>query len=239
MDCFKVLILIGRPASGKSEIIDFLRQLPAGDRKERYRIDSFTVIDDFPMLWSWFEDDKLLTRMGRPRLHSDDDGFFKYPYLWHLLIARLELEYQKLRAGEVNTGGTAIIEFARGTEHAGYRGAFEHFSVDLLAQSAILYVDVSFEESLRKNRRRFNPDRPHSILEHALPDDKLRRLYGDDDWRQLSSTSESHLQLRGVTVPYAVFDNEDDVTTPRGAALGTRLSDVLGLLWDRRCALRT
>ena len=32
-------------------------------------------------------------------------------------------------------------------------------------------------------------------------------------------------------MPYAVFPNEDDVTTERGPALGERLEDTLARLW--------
>jgi len=39
--------------------------------------------------------------------------------------------------------------------------------------------------------------------------------------------------LQGVDVPYAVFDNADDVTTAQGAALGERLESSLGRLWER------
>jgi hypothetical protein len=34
-------------------------------------------------------------------------------------------------------------------------------------------------------------------------------------------------------VPYAVFENEDDVTTARGTALGERLEETLTKLWER------
>ena len=95
----------------------------------------------------------------------------------------------------------------------------------------MIYVRVSFQESLRKNRRRFNPDRPHSILEHALPDEKLARLYREDDWGQLAAADPRFLAIRGRRVPYAVFENEDDLTTPGGEALGKRLEQVLGGLW--------
>ena len=44
---------------------------------------------------------------------------------------------------------------------------------NLLGRAAVVYVRVSFEESLRKNSLRFNPQRPDSILEHALPDETL------------------------------------------------------------------
>jgi hypothetical protein len=95
-------------------------------------------------------------------------------------------------------------------------------------------VRVSFEESLRKNRRRFNPDRPDSILEHALPDEKLTRLYHDDDWAILSASNPHFLDVRSIRVPYVVFENEDDVTTGNPDLLAERLEQVLGRLWELR-----
>ena len=69
---FDVILLIGRPASGKSEIIYFLTHLPAHIRGERFHIAQLEVHDDFPMLWAWFEEDDLLNKkFGLPRLHSD------------------------------------------------------------------------------------------------------------------------------------------------------------------------
>ena len=111
--------------------------------------------------------------------------------------------------------------------------AFPHLSDELLAQSGILYVEVSFEESLRKNRKRFNPDRPDSILEHGLPDAKLEWLYSGDDWRAITADDEAVLTVRAVDVPYVIFENEDDVTTGRDEALGQRLEERLELLWRR------
>ncbi|TFH03663.1 MAG: hypothetical protein E4H09_04850 [Spirochaetales bacterium] len=171
--------------------------------------------------------------MGKPRLHTDADGYFAATHLWHLLIRRLDLEYRKLLADNpaFSHDRTAVVEFSRGAEHGGFREAFQHFSDELLSRAAILYLDVSYEESLRKNRRRFNPDRPHSILEHALPDDKLERLYGKSDWEELASGSEGFIQVRDLRVPFAVFHNEDDVTTPGGEPLANRLADRLKRLF--------
>jgi hypothetical protein len=38
------------------------------------------------------------------------------------------------------------------------------------------------------------------------------------------------LSIRGHRVPYAVFENEDDLTTAGGPRLGARLAQVLGSL---------
>ena len=233
-DTFDILILIGRPASGKSEIIDFLTRTPDPVRRERFHIAQLEVLDDFPMLWTWFEEDDILSKIfGMPRLHSDEDGYFLYRDLWHVLIRRLSLDYaKKLRdRPSYHDHTTALIEFARGSEHGGYGEAFQHVSDEILKRAGLIYVHVPFEESLRKNRRRFNPDKPDSILEHGLTDEKMERLYHDDDWSTLAPDEYGHLRLRGHAVPYAVFANEDDITTDQPHELAARLESVLGKLW--------
>ncbi len=237
MNNFNTLLLIARPAAGKSEIINYLKNTPKDERSNRFHIGEFAEIDDFPMLWTWFEEDALLSRMGYPRLHTTPDGYFKYTYLWDLLVERISLEYTKLMR-DFN-GDTIILEFSRGSEHGGYQRAFEHIADEILQNLAIIYIDVPWEESLRKNRRRFNPDRPDSILEHGLPDDKLEKLYRYTDWHDLTKQSPEKISIRGFEVPYVTFDNADDVTTAQGHELGNRLESVLSVLWNRYRELQT
>lgn len=230
---FDIILLIARPAAGKSEIIDYLKATPKEERETRFHIGSFDEIDDFPMLWAWFEEDALLEKMGQPRLHTDPQGIFLYQYLWDVLIERISLEYEKKLRNIPNYDErfTTIIEFSRGTEHGGYRSAFSHLAPQMLDRMAILYIDVSWEESLRKNRKRFNPEKPDSILEHGIDDWKMERLYKEVDWSDVSKDDPEFLTIQGVRVPYVVFDNSGDVTTQRGAALGIRLEETLQKLW--------
>jgi len=232
--CFDAILLLARPAAGKSEIIDFLKKTPPEQRLEKFHIGQMTEFDDFPILWGWFEEDAILEKMGYPRLHSDSDGYFLGNHHWDVLIERLSLEYQKWLRDRSHDGQchTAIIEFSRGSEHDGYQKAFQHLSPEVASQCAILYVNVSWEESLRKNRRRFNPDRPDSILEHGLEDEKMEFLYREVDWHQVSSPHPEFIEIQGYQVPYVVFENEDDVTTQKGEALESRLNTSLNKLWD-------
>ncbi len=234
-NAFDVIILIGRPASGKSEVIDHLKKTPVQDRLDRFHIGEFEEIDDFPMLWTWFEEDAILEKiLGQPRIHTDAQGYFLHRYQWDLLIERISLEYDKrLRDDGYHGRFTTIIEFSRGVEHGGYASAFRHLNERILREAVIVYIDVTYEESLRKNRKRFNPARPDSILEHGLPDAKLERLYRDVDWEEISAGSGTHIGIKGVHVPYVVFHNMPSKTDDP-ALLGPALEDVLTRAWSLR-----
>jgi len=151
-----------------------------------------------------------------------------------LLIERLCLDYAKVtrNAPNYHDHHTTLIEFSRGAEHGGYAAAFQHLSDDVLRRAAILYVRVPYEESLRKNRRRFNPHKPDSILEHGLDDEKMERLYRDDDFATVAPGDSGLVTIRSYRVPFAVFPNEDDVTTGKPEQLAQRLQSVLGVLWE-------
>lgn len=232
---FPVLLLLARPGAGKSEVIHYLKQLSLEERITRFHVAEILEIDDFPMLWTWFEEDDLLEKMGHPRLHSDPEGYFLGQHLWDLLIERICLDYRKLLRDKPNLSdtNTVLIEFSRGTEHGGYTSAFNHLSNEILKQMAVIYINVSWQESLRKNRKRFNPDKPDSILQHSLPDEKLEKLYRYNDWEAISAADPDFLQIMGNLVPYQVMDNEDDVTTQGGEPLGDRLEKVCTALWSR------
>ena len=236
---FDALLLLARPAAGKSEIIHFLKNTPSQFRKLRFHIGDIHEIDDFPMLWTWFEEDDLLQQMGFPRLHSSPDGYFLGNHLWNLLIRRICLEYQKAKRDTAETAVTTLIEFARGMEHGGWKTAFTHLTPQVLEHAAILYVNVSYAESLRKNRNRFNPDRPDSILQHGLSNEKMERLYKESDWEEVTSGYREYLPIQGIQVPFVVFENEDDVTTPGGEPLGVRLEQALSNLWKYYLAVHT
>ena len=234
-DRFEIIILIGRPAAGKSEVIDYLKKTPVEERLNRFHIGRFEEIDDFPMLWTWFEEDAILEKlMHKPRIQTDADGYFLHQHQWDLLIERISLEYDKKLRDEGYAGSvTTIIEFSRGTEHGGYASAFGHLSPAVLDKACVLYIDVPYEESLRKNRRRFNPKRPDSILEHGLPDAKLERLYREVDWAEFKGSDPGFIHFAGRKLPYAVFDNMPE-KTDKPDVLGAHLEDVLNRLWTLR-----
>ena len=230
---FPILILNARPAAGKSEIIEFLKNIPDEERFKDFHIGKIKVIDDFPFLWRWFEEDAILTKTGHPRLFTDEKGYFKYPYLWDLLIHMINLEYEKFIKNSINNHDyTIIIEFSRGKEHGGYQRALPNLSSLILESGVLMYVDVSWEESLRKNRARFNPSRPDSILEHSLSEEKMLKLYSGCDFHAITLENKDYLTINSINLPYTVFNNWDDVTSGSIYELDKRLNSTLDYLWN-------
>jgi hypothetical protein len=240
---FDIIILNGRPAAGKSEVIDYLTQIPLEERIRRFHIGEFEEFDDFPILWERFEDDDLFEKYGKPRLISDNtftyqgetlSGYtFKDPFFWHFLIEKLSFNYSKrLRdQPDYHSTHTAIFEFARGSEHGGFKEAYEYLADEVLDRACTMYISVDWPESLRKNRRRYNPDKPDSILEHALEDKKLEMMYKESDWEEFSGADPDFLEVKGRKVPYAIFDNMPEKTDKPGV-LGAHLEEVCRRLWE-------
>ncbi|MCX6062574.1 MAG: hypothetical protein NTV26_00065 [Caldiserica bacterium] len=231
MEKLDVILLIGRPAAGKSETIDFLKHLPGEKRLQEYHIAPFDELDDFLYVWQTFEDDNIREHMGLPRRDTDTNLYFLDDRIWDFFIERIDLDFRKKLARDplFLERHTVLMEFARGGTH-GFESAFQHLSDDVLARAAILYIDVSFEESLRKNRRRYRPEEADSILYHSLEDAKMERYYKENDWERLSEgRDDGFIAVKGRHVPFAVFHNELEKTLDP-EPLGAALRDVTGRL---------
>ncbi|MBU0491964.1 MAG: hypothetical protein KKA73_26655 [Chloroflexi bacterium] len=241
-ETFDHLVALGRPACGKSEFIDFMTHVPPDERVARYHLGEFQVVDDFVFLWAKFEEDDIWERLGRPRqvsAPSDTGGYMVTDdILWSFLIEKVNqvIADRFLAQGPAYYHDhTVLIEFSRGGE-AAYRQALGRLSQQVLAQAAILYIDVSFEESLRRNRDRYDEDQPDSILAHSVPVDTMYSIYRADDWRELTGAKPAgYLSIHGLSVPYVTMHNEPESTDP--AVLEMRYGealDELKYLYDKR-----
>lgn len=230
---FPIIILIGRPAAGKSEVIAYLKKLSDEERRAKLHIAPFVEIDDFVWVWETFEDDDIRSKHHRPRLHTTPDYHFFDPFIWNLFIEKMNLAVAKKLACDPDflTQHTIILEFARGGEN-GFGEAFSYLADDILQRAAIVYIAVSYAESVRKNRRRARPGLEHSILHHSLTDEKMERYYKTNDWDKLSGgKSEGMIEIKGRCVPFAVFQNEPEKTDDP-AKLGPALEEVFKKLWE-------
>jgi hypothetical protein len=228
-DIFHTIILTARPAAGKSEVIDFLKKQNPDDRRKIYHVGEIVEIDDFPYIWEKFEEDKILSDAGRPRLWTDDQLYFKDDWAWDFFLEKMNVAFRKHLA-QKDAGRTVLFEFARGGSH-GVAHALDVIAPEVLRHAGILYVQVSYEESVRKNRRRFKPELAHSILFHSLPDEKMERYYKETDWPQLATSGlQGTIRAQDLNVPYAVLVNEPEVTDSV-SKLAPALREALDRLW--------
>jgi hypothetical protein len=234
---FPVIIITGRPAAGKSELIDFLKKCDPAERLARFHIGNFEELDDFVYVWETFETDDILSRHGRSRLWTDAKYYFTDPFIWDLYIERISLEYRKKLARDVHyhEGMTVLIEFARGGEN-GIREALTYLHEEILKRAVLIYIKVSYEESVRKNRRRARTGMEDSILYHSLPDEKMEFYYKTNDWAAIAAKDSRRVDVKGHRIPYEVFENEPEKTLdPR--LIGEELERVTGELWKSLPAL--
>ncbi|MDP2208688.1 MAG: hypothetical protein Q8K98_07925 [Bacteroidota bacterium] len=229
---FPIVIIIGRPAAGKSEVIDYLKHSDANERLDRLHIANFEELDDFVYVWETFEVDDILTKHGKPRVWTDEKYWFKEHFIWNLYIERINLEYRKKLARDANyhDNMTTLIEFARGGENGIYE-ALSYLDENILKNAVLVYIKVSYEESVRKNQRRARKGLEHSILHHSLPDEKMEFYYKVNDWDKLEAKDPDYIEVKGVKVPYAVFQNEPEKTLdPK--LIGAELERATSKLWN-------
>ncbi len=210
---FPILIITGRPAAGKSELIDYLKKTPADERLRRFGIGDFEELDDFVYVWETFEVDDILSRHGKKRLWTDEKYYFTDNFVWNLYIERINLEYRKkiARDPDYHQSKTVLIEFARGGED-GIHEALRHLHDSILKIARLIYIRVPYEESVRKNHRRARKGLEDSILYHSLPDEKMEFYYKTNDWERLEARDPRCITVRGFNVPYTVFENMPEKT---------------------------
>ncbi len=231
-ETFDVLLLLGRPAGGKSEFIDFFTSCPPTVRATDYHVAPFDVVDDFPILWEIFRDDDLWERLGHRRLYSrrcngnyavTDEG------VWPFLIGRINRAVCDLGVLARLDRRTLIVEFSRGGS-TGYADALAGLSPEILRRAAILYVSVSFEESWRRNIARYDETDRGGILTHSVPRQEMEKTYGTDDWFDIAPNAIGDIEVNGIPIPYATMPNEPE--SKNLDVLGLRYRSALAPLYE-------
>jgi hypothetical protein len=243
-DIFKHLLVLGRPACGKSEFIDFLKHSPDAMRKERLHIGGFEEVDDFPWIWEKFQDDEIWERAGYERLYTQEympgnpgmspKGAALFDWCMHKFNDVIGRQY--LARPDFYRDRTLLVEFSRGGAD-GFRRALATLDPAILQPAAIFYIKVSREESWRRNVARYQEKLKHSILAHMVPRETYDFFYDVNDWEDLTGGKPSGwLDVKGVRVPFVSMNNEPESTDP--VVLEERYSNALGELWRLRSAAR-
>lgn len=235
-NAFDNLIVIGRPACGKSEFIDFIKnKISDEDRLKKLCIASFEELDDFVWLWEKCGEDDVWEKAGHQRIVSKRSGrgyVITNLGLYDFLLEKISYEVGKKSKSEPDFFGnkTLLIEFSRGMNNA-YSNALNRLSKETLERAAIFYIKVSFEESLRRNEARYQEKLKHSILAHKVPDEEMNEYYFADDWDNITNKKGSgYLMLRDIKVPFVTMGNEPESKDP--VVLGPRYGSALKRLWE-------
>ena len=231
-DIFEILLLLGRPASGKSEFIDFMEKCPLERRMTRYHLGRLHVIDDFIMLWKKFDEDDLWEKVGHRRLFSKRVGE-NYTVIdhriWPFLIEKINVHAEKcIETNRRSVHQTVLIEFSRGGK-TGYADALTRLSSKILSRTAVLYIHVSPEESRRRNIARYDEKKKESILAHSVPQNEMERTYAKDDWQGIAPQTSGWLFVNNFRIPYVTMSNEPESKDP--VILDRRYHDVLETLY--------
>ena len=242
---FDHILLLGRPAAGKSEFIDFMKKTDDPERAERYHIGRFEELDDFVWIWEKFCEDDLWEEAGYDRVYSnvyDGNNYGIRPdmgMVYDLMLARFNREAKSryISKPEFYKDGTVIVEFARGGKD-GYARAIPRLSREILERAAILYVQVAFDESWRRNVARYQDDLRHSILAHMVPRETMDTFYSHDDWSDYTEgRSDGTIEVGGVSVPFVTMNNEPELKE-RGP-LAERYGPALDRLWELNLGRRS
>lgn len=239
MKTFDHVILIGRPAAGKSEFIEFLKKVLDAERAKKFHIGKFEELDDFAWLWEKFTEDNFWEEAGFSRIYSHREGNNMglnpdAAKLFDLMCARFNKEVKEkyFSQPEFYNDGTLFIEFSRGGKD-GFRNAFSRLSKEIFERAAILYIDVSFEESCRRNNARYEEKLKHSILAHKATDRVMDHFYRTNDWSSLVGGKQNgFLELHGIKVPFVSMNNEPEL--PPGPEIALRYETALCKLWELR-----
>lgn len=215
---FDNILLLGRPAAGKSEFIDFMKKTPDEERASKYHIAKFEEVDDFFWLWEKFLEDDLWEEAGHPRIFSaSKDGNYnvipQMECLYDMMFAKFNkvVKDRYISKQDFYKAATVFIEFSRGCEH-GYENAFSRLSKEVLETSSIFYVEVTFEESWRRNVARYEAKLKHSSLAHMAPRETMERYYKVDDWKKITGGKENgFIEVKGVKVPFITMNNEPEL----------------------------
>lgn len=233
---FKHLFILGRPAAGKSEFIAFIKNTPLTERTATFHIGRFEEMDDFLWLWEKFIEDDLWEEAGFRRLYSKRLGpnYALNPEdgrLFDFCLARFNREIREryLAYPEFYNDATLIIEFSRGGEDA-FGHAFSKLSNVIFERAAIFYIDVSFDESWRRNVARYEENLRHSVLAHMVPRETIDAFYKTNDWEKLTKgQDDGFLDIHGIRVPFVTMKNEPEL--PPGPEIGLRYKKALTTLW--------
>lgn len=160
-EIFDTLLLLALPASGKSEVRNFL----TNKDPELFHMGETIQLDDYPYVHVQLLIDEALVELGEPRIyHSEDDaggrnGPFLDSYDWSALIELLNEDYHEILVGKAENPKYAAIRLFERLDAASVR-------VGGVAKIAALSPSVraKLEEKLEAEARELFDDKIKNVM---------------------------------------------------------------------------
>ena len=105
---FDIVLLIALPASGKSEVRNFMANVEPEELKRKFHIGENLQLDDFPYVFMMRRIDDELEAMGEPRIFYPGETPLYDGRDWGTLIALLNEDYHDMKNHNVVCLGTPI-----------------------------------------------------------------------------------------------------------------------------------
>jgi hypothetical protein len=193
---YRFIFLLGRAGCGKSALYRELeaRLLETGQAR------SFERVDDFPKLWARLQDDNRRQEAGLERRYSirtKDGGYgLTDPDLLDSILDEVNVDLLEIKRPD----HMVFVEFAR----TYYVEAMQCFDRQILDDSLVIYMQVSFETCWQRNVARAKAAESEGGDDHGICRESMEKHYLHDDRDELVA----HLQDRDI--PVMVIDNEQE-----------------------------
>jgi hypothetical protein len=233
---FHNLFVFGRPAGGKSEFIEFFKTCEPGKRRAKFKIAPFSIIDDYLSLREISENEEILEASNLPRkvTETTSDGIVvKDSTFFHFASEKINRIFDRDygKKPDYYNNNTLLLEFSRGDGDSGYKRSLSGIKKEILKDAAIIYIDVSYEEALRRNEARYQEKLKHSVLAHKVPEKAMEKYYKNDDWKTLTlGKTNGFVEINGVKIPFVTMNNEPESKDPE--ILENRYETALKRVFD-------
>lgn len=161
MKNFDIVLLLGLPASGKSEIRRLMTNIPNEELGKDFHIGNTIDMDDFPYVFIMRKIDETLEKIGQPRIfYLSDEKPFTDPRDWITLIHLLNEDYNDLKQKRIFKGESASYLLMKRIDMSGQKVGI-HQRLQNLPQDILNEIAKSIEkdaEGIFEEKYRSYPD---------------------------------------------------------------------------------
>lgn len=150
MKIFDIVLLLGLPASGKSEIRRLMANMPEKELEKDFHIGKTIDMDDFPYVFIMRRIDEVLEKINQPRIfYLSNEKPFTDPRDWLTLIHLLNEDYRDLKLKRTFKGESPAYFLMKRIDIAGQKVGISQ-RLQKLPQNILGEISKSIQEEAEK-----------------------------------------------------------------------------------------